>query len=378
MSEYKYSLPVLFKKTATGAIQKWMIGVEGTTIVTIYGQVGGAIQTTRDLIKSGKNQGRKNETAAEEQATKEAFSRWEKKKKSGYVISIAAAKAGEVDEIIEGGASPMLAKVYQDYENKISGRVAIQPKLDGARMICVIGNRGEVSLWTRTRKRIYSMEHIEESVAELAYKRSWRNMVLDGEAYNHDLKNSFEKLMSAFRKDNPTPEAQKLEYHVYDVMSDECFSMRSKILGDINLYGGRHIWAVETHFVEGKDRIKEYYKKWVEMGYEGAMVRLLGEGYKNKRSGQLLKLKEFLDAEFIIIGVEEGRGKLAGHAGNFICKTKSGKEFGVKMSGETSFLKTIFDNQEEYIGQLLTVKYQGLTSDGIPRFPVGLRIREDI
>ena len=376
MANIKY-LPELYKKTATGAIQRWLIGVEGTTIVTVYGQVDGAMQTTRDSIKSGKNQGRKNETGAEDQAVKEAKSRWEKKKKSGYVGSIAAARAGEVDSIIEGGITPMLAKVYDDHKDKIEGRVAVQPKLDGGRMVCMIGPKGEVSLWTRTRKRIYSMEHIEERVATLAQKRGWSNMALDGEAYTHELKNDFESLMSSFRKSYWTPEAQKLQYHVYDVVSEEPFEKRVRILGEIELFGGMYLQAVETRFVEGEDKILAQHKRWVKMGYEGAMVRQLGRGYETKRSDQLLKLKDFVDAEFLIVGVEEGRGKLSGHAGNFICKTQDGKKFGVKMSGETAFLKTVFDNQDAYIGKLLTVKYQGLTSDGIPRFPVGLRLRGD-
>src|SRR5690606_25900914 len=118
---------------------------------------GGAMQTTSESIKSGKNQGRKNETGAEEQAQKEAKSRWDKKKKSGYVGSITAAEQGALGDEIEGGIVPMLAKVYEEHSMKLKGReVAVQPKLDGGRMIAVIDRDGAVSLWTRTRKRIYS------------------------------------------------------------------------------------------------------------------------------------------------------------------------------------------------------------------------------
>lgn len=182
--------PILYKRTATGAIQQWVISVKGTTIVTTFGQVDGAMQTTKDLVKSGKNQGRKNETGAEEQAMKEAQSRWEKKKKSGYVGSIPEAERGEVDKIIEGGIDPMLAKVFAEHRDKLKYPVMVQPKLDGARMICVVKD-GNVSLWTRTRKRITSMAHIEKQIKELVDKLGISDITLDGEAYNHNMKDNF-------------------------------------------------------------------------------------------------------------------------------------------------------------------------------------------
>jgi hypothetical protein len=83
------------------------------------------------------------------------------------------------------------------------------------------------------------------------------------------------------------------------------------------------------------------------------------------------------DAEFVIVGVEEGKGKLAGH-GIMQCKTDKGLEFAVKMKGRTDNLKDYLEHPEKYIGKQLTVQYQNLHVTGIPRFPVGLRIREDI
>lgn len=372
-------LPKLYKRTNTGAIQEWQVEVDGIEIVTTYGQVGGKLQTTTDQVKAGKNQGRKNETDQEEQAQKEANSQWLKKKKAGYVESLKDAESGKVDSVIEGGILPMLAKVYEDHSSKIAGeRVAVQPKLDGGRMICVIDNLGEVTLWTRTRKRVTSMGHIELKIRQIAKSKNWKNLILDGEVYCHSLRSEFEKLMSAFRKEKTSEESRRLQYHVYDLVSDKCFEKRIEFLKDLPSIGGGLIHLVPTEFVDTESQVKFMLDRWIGYGYEGAMVRRLGIGYENKRSDQLLKLKTFSDAEFIITGVQEGRGKLQGHAGNFLCKTKSGKEFGVKLSGETGRLKKIFDNSSDYIGQMLTVKYQGLTGDGIPRFPVGLRIREDL
>ena len=78
------------------------------------------------------------------------------------------------------------------------------------------------------------------------------------------------------------------------------------------------------------------------------------------------------------MGVNEGKGKLAGH-GIFICTMANGAQFECKMKGDQDKLKDYLENPDRYIGRLLTVQYQGLTgANKVPRFPVGLRVREDV
>ena len=62
----------------------------------------------------------------------------------------------------------------------------------------------------------------------------------------------------------------------------------------------------------------------------------------------------------------------------FICRTKTGNEFSCKMEGSLGNLKKYLINPEIVIGKQITVKFQNLTSDGLPRFPVGVRVEEDI
>src|SRR5271165_992689 len=95
------TFPTLYKRTSTGAIQMWSIGVEGNIIVTDFGQKDGKIQHAEETIKLGKNIGRANETTPSEQALAEAASKWEGKVKKGYVEEIDRAAAGEKD--IDGG-----------------------------------------------------------------------------------------------------------------------------------------------------------------------------------------------------------------------------------------------------------------------------------
>jgi DNA ligase-1 len=84
-----------------------------------------------------------------------------------------------------------------------------------------------------------------------------------------------------------------------------------------------------------------------------------------------------MDSEYEVVAIEEGKGKMAGKA-MFVCDAGDGKTFRVKMMGALDDLKTYFDNPEPWIGRQLTVKYQNLSADGLPRFPVALRFREDV
>ena len=52
------------------------------------------------------------------------------------------------------------------------------------------------------------------------------------------------------------------------------------------------------------------------------------------------------------------------------------KKFNARMMGTLEERKTIFTNKQRYIGKMLTVRYQQLTEDGVPRFPVGVAVRD--
>lgn len=375
-----FSLPTLYKKTSTGAIQYWYIFVyensdhsTGYIIETQYGQVDtDSPQTTTDSIFEGKNVGKKNETSVQQQAQAEAKAKWDKQKKKGYVDSKEAAEAGLVDEVIEGGVVPMLAQSYADHGHKIVFPAFVQPKLDGIRCIAIVKG-GKCTLWTRTRKPITSMPHIVAQLEKLAV-----DVTLDGELYNHALKSNFERIVSMVRQDKPDPGHTDVQYHVYDLVNEDSFDKRSTKLRYLkeSWFDG-FLVKVDTHQVENEAEALTHFDQWRAEGYEGAMLRNAKGLYVNKRSYDLQKVKTFDDAEFEIIGVDEGRGKLQGHVGAFVCKMSDGKQFLAKMSGDTGKLKEYFLNPSSCVGKQLTVKYQGLTgANGVPRFPVGVAIRD--
>ena len=370
----KTYFPTLYKADQSGAIRIWNIWTVGATIVTEHGQSGGKFQITEDTIKEGKNVGKKNATTPEQQAVAEAKAKHEKQLKKGYVTTLEAAKAGEVDEVVEGGILPMLAFTFEKQGKKIKYPCFVQKKYDGIRMIAVVKD-GKCTLWSRTRKQITSLPHIVAEIEE----NFTGDVILDGEAYNHRFKTNFEHIVHLVRQEEPDKDCTDVEYHVYDVVTPDIFETRfSYLVEDFDILDFTYLKLADTYKVNSEEEVPEFFEKFRADGYEGAMLRNLEGKYVGKRSTDLIKVKEMQDAEFLITGIEEGRGKLAGHVGAFNCITGAGLAFKAKMSGDTSKLKEYFENHDLWKNKLLTVKFQDLTSYGIPRFPVGLRIREDV
>ena len=85
----------------------------------------------------------------------------------------------------------MLAHKYN--EDKADYPAFIQPKLDGVR--CLFTAKGAFS---RAGNRFMNVDHIEQDLK--SYFNSNPNAVLDGELYNHALKDDFEKIISLVKK----------------------------------------------------------------------------------------------------------------------------------------------------------------------------------
>lgn len=372
-------LPTLFKADSSGALRQWTIKTDGNKIITEHGQIGGKIQTTEDIIKVGKNLGKANATTPEQQAQAEALSKWEKQKsKGGYVEVAQSAAMGETEL---KGEECMLAHAYGTLENgvfvpdqnhKIKFPCLVQPKFDGHRC----RTKPNKTLWSRGHKPILQMPHV---VTALIDKFPGSAPKLDGELYNHELKEDFEKLSSILRQQKTVhPDHELIQYHIYDVDEpDMSFGDRHNLLQTV-LKQHPILKVVETKLVHNQNEVLAAYEFYVALGYEGLIIRNIEGEYEGKRSYNLQKLKGFRDAEFKIIGIKEGKGKLMGHAATFTCITSEGSEFEVKMVGDTSILKKCFEDHSLWEGKLMTVRHVGWTKKKVPKTATGLRIRGDI
>jgi DNA ligase-1 len=370
---------ILYGKSSTGKVKVWSVSVsklgDGSAYIEIqHGYIDGKKQTDFKMIEEGKNIGKSNETTPYEQALSEAKSLLNKKIDEGYAESIDMIKSES-----SGRFLPMLAHKWQDHSSKIKFPAVIQPKLDGFR--CLARKEGgSVSMWTRKGKIIDAPVEIRKEL----------NLILkegectDGELYRHGW--GFQRIASAIKKrGKDTP---GLHYYIYDSpilkldyktrFIDRWNEYHSTDLSSPNTVSEtERIKIVPTIYVNSKSEMLEQESKCIEASFEGLMIRNISSPYEFKnRSYGLQKVKQFEDAEYKIIGGKEGQGREAGMV-IFKCETSSGLTFDVRPRGTAEERSNMWKNLAKYIGKPLTVKFQGLTDDGRPRFPVGLHVRPD-
>ena len=269
---------------------------------------------------------------------------------------------------------PMLAHVYTD-ETQIdwSQPVYIQPKLDGVR--CIFTKDGAFS---RTGKRFMNVKHIERALQFVWEK--FPELILDGELYNHELKDDFEKIISLVRKQTPTETEQVeardlIQFNIYDVwMEVSDYRKRFKFLVR-TLAGGLTRtkfpqWRIhDTHNCATPAMVKVMHERFLKKGYEGSIIRLNGK-YEQKRSKNLLKVKDFSDSEAKIINWVEGKGKRRGTIGKFIAIDSNGIEFGMPVMDKFKYLQENFNEMKTWIGKTATFTYFERTKRGSYRHPL--------
>lgn len=352
----------LYKKTSTGATQIWRKEIEGAKHRTVSGQIDGKQVTSEWTTCTPKNVGKTNEVSAEDQAIAEVEAAYTKKlAQGGYHESL--------DDIDTAKFfKPMLAKNYDDYTLEFP--VYSQSKLDGIR--CVAKADG---LFTRQGKPIESVPHINRALKSFFDKSP--NAILDGELYADRLSDDFNAIISLVKKQKPTAEhfaktAEMIQYFVYDLPSHPgVFSERSRQLCTDLWYQNQvpGVVMLETDLVEDQEELDRLNAEYLEKGYEGQMVRLDGP-YKNGRSADLLKRKEFMDEEFVIVSINEGIGNRSGMAGSITYLLPGGSTFDSGIRGSQEFYRKIYEERDQYVGGQGTVRFFNYTPAGVPRFPV--------
>ena len=253
----------------------------------------------------------------------------------------------------------------------------IQPKLDGVR--CYITKHGAFS---RNHKQFMNAQHITDELVPLFTK--YPNVVLDGELYNHDYKDNFNKIISLVRKQSPSDaernEAKAIQFHNYDIFMpdtpDNSFEYRNESIKNLHKeFTLQYCKTVETYQVQNDVTARlMYYQFTTKQGYEGAILRN-NKPYENKRSYNLQKYKEFHDTEATITGWVEGQGKRTGTIGKFLARDANGIEFGMPVMDKMPVLEKMYDIAEWYIGKTATFTYFQRTPSGSYRHPLFKSIR---
>ena len=271
---------------------------------------------------------------------------------------------------------PMLAHMYNP--GKAIFPCYIQPKLDGVR--CIITKDGAYS---RTGKEFKNIEHIKAHLNSFFILQP--HVILDGELYNHDLKDDFEKIISLVRKTKPTDEdrleaIRLTQFHCYDVIPNndelETYEFRKGFL-HWELPQNDYVRFINTAYAHNDRMAKLFHKKNLKAGYEGSMYRSIDGYYKGTRSWDLMKFKDFEDSEATIVGYEEGKGKRKGTLGKFVMQDEEGNKFGCPPGKGYNYNMMIcmLANIHKYMGQRATFTFFGRTKANSYRHPLFKALR---
>ncbi|MCA9501114.1 MAG: DNA ligase [Nitrospira sp.] len=133
-----------------------------------------------------------------------------------------------------------------------------------------------------------------------------------------------------------------------------------------------YLGIIDQRRVGSEEDLLKWLHVVIDEGGEGLMLHRGTALYANGRSRDLLKLKLFTDAEATVIGYRPGKGRFAGQIGSLKVRTDEGVIF---------FIGSGLSHKERRrpppLHSRITFRHQGLTENGIPRFPVFLRIRDE-
>jgi DNA ligase-1 len=284
---------------------------------------------------------------------------------------------------------PMLAKTFK--AAWLNFPIYLQPKLDGCRAIWT----GE-KLLSRTGKEHKGVPALVEFL-----RANYADFPLDGELYSHE--QSFQQSISSIRKTVNIEEDLAVGYHVYDIpVEGKTFEERHEMLKARLRETDRlklvHTVRFDTPGVSTEKALNLFEPR----GYEGTMIRNANGMYKTgKRSADLLKVKTFEDAEFIIVDVyqltrkekivvpvgtpgaiehsggvwkKDGEETPVELAGGLVLRMEDGRTFQSGSGFDDATRAEFWKNPP--IGKMATIKYQELTDIGIPRFPIFKSIRD--
>ena len=364
----------LYKQDSKGKIRQWRGYVDSAPnnrfIMGVEtGLVDGNKTANRPRIYWQGKQGRD----AKGQAMFELESKVSKKRDEGYFDTIQEAK----DTLV---ILPMLALDFTKRSHDVSYPAIGQRKFDGVRCMASINPDGSVSLKSRKGKEFPHMEHLRKQIASL--KGIPDGAFLDGELYSDTL--TFQEVVGLVRRETLKPgdedKLKQISFRLYDMLDpdDRKAGFQKRYDGLKKILGSnppKNLILTENFELNDKADVKKYHDQFVDEGYEGIMIRNKdGEYGINKRSKNLQKFKEFFDQEYEIVGYEEGKGNAEGTV-IWICMTENGDLFSAQPTGPRAERTEYFKNGDDYIGATLTVRYFELTDDGIPRFPVGVAVR---
>jgi len=287
---------------------------------------------------------------------------------SKYIIH----KAVEIDAV-----KKKLQRSLAEYE----ASYLMQPKYDGCNVVVKVFRNGEFEVRSRTNEVVVSMDHIAQILDSDQYSEisnSASGLVYLGEAW-YEGRDVQPEISGDFRRQSPSP---KLGMMVFDVLTVEEFDAgysevpyRERIKRMTLPIEGPYILESKVRKVltipQGSVTVAKVLAELsAKGGYDGVILRdpngtwTAGSG----TTGEIIKVKPTVSYDLQVVAVEEGLGKLAGHAGKLVFRWNNGRV--VKAIGGTfAERKAWFENPALVIGTFWELEAMGLTPDGMLREP---------
>lgn len=403
-------MTTLYKRDKKGKVRAWSIEHDAVSYWTISGiHPDGKMTKTAPTFVEQKNVGKANETSLEQQVLNEVASKIQYQIDQGFTYDIPTEeKRFEVS----------LANKYQDRieKNKLDFPYIVEPKLDGVRCYIKMVD-GDIRMFSRKHKEFVACPHIAKNEFVQKFFEMYPDAILDGELYNHRLKDDFNKIVSLVKKTKPKFEdlvesAKLVQYHCFDSYypsepqlnywdrkvriadliwennlvkhnsfeNDYWNKVRSDNVTIVGVerapHGANQTWTWNLKWITGyasnEEAVEEHIKAITSEGYEGIMLKK-DVPYFFGRSFDMLKYKKFFDKEYRIVDFEEGNGNLVGIAAAVICETEDGQTFKAGVMGTQDYARDLFTNKDLHKGKMATIVYQALTpmkdgKGGVPRF----------
>ena len=254
-------------------------------------------------------------------------------------------------------------------------------KLDGIRCITKIDENGDARFFSRKGNEFFTLNKIRDEIKENGLK----NMVLDGELciVDEDGDEDFTAITKEYNRKNHTIENPK--YIVFDQLTHEEFdSGESEDNYDIRLHpdyyetgneydrscdifqiNWKYIEQILVYFIAEEDDFKELKERAAKLGWEGLILRK-DVAYEGKRTKNLLKVKQFHDAEYMVEGIETGDMRVINKDTGLeetittmsnVLITHKGFKVSVGSGFSIDQRKQFFSSPNDIIGKEITVKY---------------------
>ncbi|WP_336526357.1 MULTISPECIES: DNA ligase [Campylobacter] len=249
----------------------------------------------------------------------------------------------------------MLLKEYKD-EN-LSGWVMSQ-KYDGVRAI-----------WDGKELKSRSGNTIN---APAKFINSLPDFALDGELWSGV--GEFEFIASTVLDEIPDDKAwENIKYMVFDLpkFDGNLYEKMDYLKSFLSSNPSEFIRAIKQIEIKDNNHAFAFLDMVVANGGEGIVVRDPNTKYTSGRSSSILKIKKWRDSECEIVAINGGKGRLEGKMGSLECVDIFSK---VAFKIGSGFSDEIRTNPPK-IGTIITYKFQNLTKNNKPRFPIFLRVK---